>query len=67
MKQNNIHLGIQYPYPIHKMSAYKNSITKFNNSLTNTEIFAKQIFSLPIYPSIENYKINKVIKILNQI
>ena len=67
MKQNNIHLSIQYPYPVHKMSAYKNLITKDNSSLTNTEIFSKQIFSLPIYPSIENYKIKKVIKILNQI
>ena len=67
MKKNNIFLGIQYPYPIHKMLAYK-KLTKINsNHLKKTEIFSKQIFSLPIYPTIENSKIKKIIKILNQI
>jgi dTDP-4-amino-4,6-dideoxygalactose transaminase len=46
------------------MKAYKNS--KFKN-LTNTEKQAKKIFSLPTYPLIENYKIKKIIKILNSI
>ncbi len=64
MKKEKIILGIQYPYPIHKMKAYKNS--KFKN-LTNTEKQAKKIFSLPTYPLIENYKIKKIIKILNSI
>ena len=64
MKKNNINLGIQYPYPIHKMKAYKNSSFK---NLDNTEILTKKIFSLPTYPSIEKYKVKKIIKILNNI
>ena len=64
MKKNNIHLGIQYPYPIHKMNAYKNANFK---KLVNTEKLTKKIFSLPTYPSIEKYKIKKIIKILNKI
>jgi aminotransferase EvaB len=63
MKKNNINLGIQYPYPIHKMNAYKNSTFK---NLDNTENLAKKIFSLPTYPSIEKYKIKKIIEILNK-
>jgi aminotransferase EvaB len=63
MKKNNINLGIQYPYPIHKMNAYKNSTFK---NLDNTENLTKKIFSLPTYPSIEKYKIKKIIEILNQ-
>jgi len=64
MKKNKINLGIQYPYPIHKMLAYQNS--KYTN-LDNTEKFSKRIFSLPIYPTLEEQKIKKIINILNKI
>jgi len=63
MKKNNINLGIQYPYPIHKMLAYKNS--KYEN-LKYSEKFSKEIFSLPTYPTIEKFKIKKIINILNK-
>ena len=64
MKKNKIELGIQYPYPIHKMLAYKNSA---HTALKNTEKFSKKIFSLPIYPTLEDSKIKKIINILNKI
>lgn len=64
MKKNNIYLGIQYPYPLHKMLAYKSAVKK---NLKNTEKLSNRIFSLPIYPSIENSKIKKIIKIINNI
>jgi len=64
MKKNNINLGIQYPYPIHKMTAYKNKTSK---KLNSTENLSKKIFSLPTYPSIEKHKIKKIIKILNRL
>ena len=67
MKKNDIFLGIQYPYPIHKMKAYNDIVSNSSNNLKNTEKFSKQIFSLPIYPLIENKKIEKIIKILNKI
>jgi dTDP-4-amino-4,6-dideoxygalactose transaminase len=64
MKKNNIHLTIQYPYPINKMKAYK----KINGKkLKNTENFSRTIFSLPTYPMIEKSKIYKIINILNSI
>ena len=63
MKQLKINLSIQYPYPLHKMQAYKHS--KYKN-LQNTEKFAKTIFSLPTYPDIEKWKIKKIIDILNK-
>jgi aminotransferase EvaB len=64
MKRNNIYLGIQYPYPIHKMNAYRNATLK---KLVNTENQTKKIFSLPTYPLIEKNKIKKIIEILNKI
>ena len=46
------------------MLAYKNSSYK---DLKITEKYSKKIFSLPTYPTIENSKIKKVIKLLNKI
>ena len=44
--------------------AYKNSsYTK----LKNTEKFSKEIFSLPIYPTLEDVKIKKIISTINKI
>lgn len=63
MKKLNINLSVQYPYPLHKMQAYKNS--KYKN-LQNTEKFSKTIFSLPTYPDIEKWKIKKIISLLNK-
>ena len=64
MKKNKVFLGIQYPYPLHKMLAYKDAVKK---NLKITEKLSNRIFSLPTYPSIENSKIKKIIKLLNQI
>ena len=64
MKKNKVFLGIQYPYPLHKMLAYKDTVKK---NLKITEKLSNRIFSLPTYPSIENSKIKKIIKLLNQI
>ena len=57
MKSKNINLGVHYPYPIHKMGAYKNYKYDNSNHLTATEKKSKMIFSLPIYPSIKNDEI----------
>ena len=45
MKKNKINLGIQYPYPLHKMLAYKNS--SYTN-LNNSEKLSKKIFNYSI-------------------
>ena len=50
---------IIYPYPIHKMKAYKKIFNK--KKFINSETFSKKIFSLPIYPELTNKQILKVI------
>ena len=65
LKKQNIFLSIQYPYPLHKMKAYKNENSSVK--LKNCETFSKKIFSLPIYPYLEKNKINKIIKTLNDL
>ena len=41
------------------MKPYKKFLTK---KLINTEIFSKEIFSLPVYPGIKNSEIKKICK-----
>ena len=59
-----------YPYPIHKMKAYSH-IIKNKKHLKISEMKAKGIFSLPLYPELKNTEINKIcselIKILKKI
>ncbi len=59
-----------YPYPIHKMKAYSHLI-KNKKHLKISEMKAKGIFSLPLYPELKNTEINKIcselIKILKKI
>ena len=66
LKKNGIKININYPFPIHKMKAYKkNKKVKFEN-LTNTENFSKGIFSLPLYPELDEKKILKITKIIKK-
>ena len=65
--KKNIYLNIIYPYPIHKMQPYKRFFQKKYEKLRKTENFAKQIFSLPTYPSIKDSNIEKIIKEINQL
>jgi len=63
IKRKLLNLKIQtrsiYPFPIHKMKAYKKLLKKQN--LKNSEKMAKGIFSLPLYPELKNSEINKII------
>ena len=66
LKKYNIYPNINYEYPIHLMKAYKSKISK-SRGLSNSEKFAKGIFSLPIYPNLEPKNISRFIGILKKI
>jgi aminotransferase EvaB len=51
LKNRNIIVNISYPYPIHIMRGFT-FLGYMNGSLPNTERAAKEIFSLPMYPSL---------------
>ena len=67
LKSRGINLNINYQFPIHKMKAYKKILKNKNNKLINTEKFSKEIFSLPIYPSIKQNDLIKLIFNLKKI
>ena len=64
-KKNKILVNINYPYPIHKMKGYNNIAGIKYKNLSITEKLSKGIFSLPLYPKLEEkevYRISKLIK-----
>jgi aminotransferase EvaB len=60
LKEHKIQININYPFPIHKMKAYKNMVYSKHTCLPITEKMASGIFSLPLYPKL---KINEVLKV----
>jgi aminotransferase EvaB len=51
LKKHDILVNISYPWPIHTMTGY-NQFGYKEGDLPETEKMAKQIFSLPMYPSL---------------
>jgi aminotransferase EvaB len=63
LEKENIKLSISYPHPIHLMSAYEYLGYKLGD-LPVTEELANRIFSLPMYPSLNEKDQSRVIKSL---
>ena len=59
LKERGITVGVNYPYPIHRMPAYKN-LGYDEGDLPVSEQLAKEIFSLPLYPTMPDQDLNKV-------
>jgi dTDP-3-amino-2,3,6-trideoxy-4-keto-D-glucose/dTDP-3-amino-3,4,6-trideoxy-alpha-D-glucose/dTDP-2,6-dideoxy-D-kanosamine transaminase len=66
LKKDSIETKIIYPYPIHKMNAYK-KIFKNNKRLKNSEVKSKGIFCLPIYPELKDKEVVRVCKSIKKI
>lgn len=66
LKEKGIYLNISYPTPIHLMDAYKH-IGKGEGSLPNTEVAAKEIFSLPMFPTLTNEEVERIVTAINSI
>ena len=67
LKENNIQVNINYPFPIHKMKAYKNKVLNKSNYLPITEKMANGIFSLPLYPKLKKTDVFKVSRVIKKI
>ncbi|MBF0301285.1 MAG: aminotransferase class I/II-fold pyridoxal phosphate-dependent enzyme [Oligoflexia bacterium] len=59
LQDNGIHTGIHYPIPCHLQNAYKFLDYK-KGSLVNSERFADEILSLPMYPELTEEEIKYV-------
>jgi len=59
LKRNGISTGIHYPIPIHRQPAIINILGR-QTSLRNTELAAKMVLSLPIYPNLTTNEIEYI-------
>jgi aminotransferase EvaB len=66
LKRNDIFVNISYPWPIHRMRGYS-YLGYAEGDLPETELAAKQIFSLPMYPMLSYEAQNKVCLALGEI
>ena len=64
LRENNIFVNISYPWPIHTMTGYQ-YLGWQEGSLPETEAAAKEIFSLPMYPSLTNVEVKRVSDVLH--
>lgn len=63
LKESKIYSNISYPFPVHLMRGYSYLKYKKGN-FPITEKLSKRIFSLPMYPQLNNSMILKVVKSL---
>lgn len=61
--QNGVSNLIHYPIPINKQKAFPGSS---NNQYPNTETFASEILSIPIFPELTEDEIKYIIEIINK-
>ena len=66
LHDHDIWVNISYPWPIHTMDGYKFLGYK-EGDFPETEAAAKEIFSLPMYPSLTNEQVKYVSNALHQI
>lgn len=66
LREKGIFLNISYPTPIHLMDAYKH-LAKGEGSLPHTEAAAKEIFSLPMFPTLSNEDVKRVANTLKDL
>lgn len=59
LSENNIFVNISYPWPIHLMTGY-NYLGFKEGDFPETEAAAKEIFSLPMYPSLKDEEVKYV-------
>lgn len=64
LSKYNISTIVHYPYPLHKTKAFKSYDHK-KGDLKNSEIFAKQILSLPNYPGLKKSQIEFICEKIN--
>ena len=64
LKQNGIGTGIHYPVPVHLQPAYAGRIALGPAGCPETEVAAKEILSLPIYPELTDNEVETVCAVL---
>jgi dTDP-4-amino-4,6-dideoxygalactose transaminase len=65
LTKHNIGTGIHYPIPLHLQTAYKDLGYKAGDFPVSEQL-AKEILSLPMYPSLKPEQIEKVVQVIEE-
>ncbi len=66
LKQRDILVNISYPWPIHTMTGYAH-LGYRENRFPHAEAACREVFSLPLYPTLSNAEQDRVIEVLHEI
>jgi dTDP-4-amino-4,6-dideoxygalactose transaminase len=64
LKRNECNVGIHYPVPVHQQPTYQGRVGE--ESLPITELIAKEIVSVPMYPQLHKEEVQSVINLISQ-
>lgn len=59
--------GIHYEWPVHLNDAYASKIGRISGTLHNTEIAAKTVLSLPMYPELSQADVQFISEVVNNV
>jgi dTDP-4-amino-4,6-dideoxygalactose transaminase len=62
LKKMGIETGVYYPIPVHKLPSFQDNVF-----LPNTEEISREVISLPIYPSLGDRQIQRIVNSVNQV
>jgi dTDP-4-amino-4,6-dideoxygalactose transaminase len=60
LEQHQVQAGIHYPFPIHRLRAYRN-LAPPDRSLRESEAWAEECLSLPMFPELTEHQIRHVV------
>jgi perosamine synthetase len=62
LKKLGVGTGVYYPIPTHRLAAYN-----LNLDLPETELASQQVLSLPVYPSLTQTNLEKIVSSVNKV
>ena len=62
MKSQGIGSGVYYPTPVHRLPSYNQTL-----DLPHTEQATREVISIPVYPSLEQWELEAVVTVINSI
>ncbi|TAE49606.1 MAG: erythromycin biosynthesis sensory transduction protein eryC1, partial [Cytophagales bacterium] len=65
LAKNNVIAGLHYPVPCHLQKAYQHLSYK-KGDFPHAEFLANHCLSLPIYPELTDFEVDKIIDVLNR-
>lgn len=64
LQQAGIGTNIHYPMPVHLQPAYRGRTALGPSGMAQTELAASEVFSLPMYPQLEDAQVDRVVAAL---